>query len=140
MVVIAILVAFAAVAVLCWLLFLFAIYALPLFVGMTVGAWAFHTGAGLLGAFVTGITCAGVTLAAGQLLLIVVRPIWARLSIAAVFVAPAVIADYHATHGIVKHIMPSDVWQIAFSLLGGCFVGVAAFTRMVAIPTFMPDD
>jgi len=34
-----------------------------------------------------------------------VRPLWLRLAIAMVFVAPAALAGYHATHGIVKHTM-----------------------------------
>lgn len=35
-----------------------------------------------------------------------------RLVVAAAFVAPATIAGFHATHGILNHLMPSDAWQI----------------------------
>ena len=50
--------------------------------------------------------------------------------IALVFVAPAAAAGYHATHGIAKHLIPSGVWQIAFSIFGAAAVGVAAFIRI----------
>ena len=44
-----------------------------------------------------------------------------------------VIAGYHATHGIVKHTMPSEGWQIAFSVVGAVAVGIAAFLRIAAM-------
>jgi hypothetical protein len=53
--------------------------------------------------------------------------------IAAAFVAPAAIAGYHATHGIVKHTMPSEAWQVAFSLVGAVVVGVTALARTTTL-------
>jgi hypothetical protein len=47
--------AVAAVAFLAWLLFTFAVYAMPLMIGVTVGIAAWHTGSGMLGAFVVGV-------------------------------------------------------------------------------------
>jgi hypothetical protein len=35
-------------------LFTLAVFALPFFVGLTVGVWAFHTGAGVLGGILVG--------------------------------------------------------------------------------------
>ena len=61
------------------------------------------------------------------------RPLWLRVGIALAFVAPAAIAGYHATHGIVKHTMPSEGWQIAFSVVGAIAVGIAAFLRIAAM-------
>lgn len=101
-----ILVSIAAIGFFCWLLFTLAVFALPFFAGVTVGTWAFETGAGWLGAILIGLVAAGLTLGVFQILLMVVRPTWARLLIALAFVAPAVIAGYHATHRIVKHTMP----------------------------------
>jgi hypothetical protein len=72
----------------------------------------------------------GLTFGIGQLLLGTVRPLWAKLMIALVFVAPAAVAGYHATHGIAKHFMPSDVWQITLSIFGAVAVGVTAFIRI----------
>ena len=58
---------------------------------------------------------------------------WLRVAIALAFVTPAAIAGYHATHGIVKHTMPSEGWQIAFSVVGAIAVGIAAFLRIAAM-------
>ena len=130
----------AAIGFFCWLLFTLAVFALPFFAGVTVGAWAYHTGAGWLGAIVIGIVGAGLTLGIGQLLLMVVRPLWAKLLIALVFVAPAVMAGYHATHGIVKHTMPSETWQVVFSVIGAVAVGVTAFMRVAGMAATSPSS
>lgn len=130
----------AAIGFFCWLLFTLAVFALPFFAGVTVGAWAYHTGAGWLGAIVIGVIGAGLTLGIGQLLLMVVRPLWAKLLIALVFVAPAVMAGYHATHGIVKHTMPSETWQVVFSVIGAVAVGVTAFMRVAGMAATSPSS
>ncbi|MFG1314630.1 hypothetical protein [Xanthobacter autotrophicus] len=38
-----------------------------------------------------------------------------------------------ATHGIVKHIMPSETWQFVFSGVGAIAVGIVAFVRLTAL-------
>ena len=55
------------------------------------------------------------------------------------FVAPAAIAGYHATHGIVKHTMPSETWQLVFSVIGAVAVGVTAFVRITAMASPGPS-
>ncbi|WP_312010502.1 hypothetical protein [Bradyrhizobium neotropicale] len=42
----------------CWLLFTLAVFALPLFVGLTIGIGAFHTGAGAIGGAAAGLVAA----------------------------------------------------------------------------------
>lgn len=133
MIILGILLSIAAIGFFCWLLFTLAVFALPFFVGVSAGTWAYHTGAGWFGAILVGLTAAGLTLGLGQVLLMTIRPIWARLLIALAFVAPAVFAGYHATHGIVKHTMPSETWQMAFSIIGGAAVGVTAFARVTGM-------
>ena len=110
-----------------------AIYALPAFAGVTAGMWAYDTGAGWPGGIAIGLVAAGLIFGVGQLLLAFARPLWLRVGIALAFVAPAAIAGYHATHGIVKHTMPSEGWQIAFSVVGAIAVGIAAFLRIAAM-------
>ncbi|PVE22728.1 hypothetical protein DC522_19515 [Microvirga sp. KLBC 81] len=128
-----ILASLAAIGVLCWLLFTLAVFALPAFVGVSAGAWAHGTGASVLGAILVGVVAAAATFAIIQFLVTFARPIWLKLVAAIVFVAPAAIAGFHATHGIVKHIMPSDAWQIAFSVIGAVAVGVTAFVRVAGM-------
>lgn len=133
MIILGILVCVVAISFLCWLLFTLAVFALPFFVGVNAGMWAMNSGAGWLGAILVGALAAGFTFGAGQLLLGTVRPLWAKLAIALIFVAPAAVAGYHATHGIAKHLMPSGGWQIAFSIIGAVAVGIAAFFRIVGM-------
>jgi uncharacterized membrane protein YeaQ/YmgE (transglycosylase-associated protein family) len=139
MILFAILISIAAIGLFCWLLFTLATFALPLFAGIAAGTWVYHTGAGWLGAIVVGLIGAALTLGIGQFLLIVAQPLWARLLIALVFVAPAAIAGYHATHGIVKHTMPSEAWQIVFSIVGAVAVGATAFMRVAAMAAAVPS-
>jgi hypothetical protein len=133
MIILAILASLAAIGLLCWLLFTLAVFALPAFVGVTVGAWAHGIGAGIPGAVLVGAVAAALTLAAGHLLITFVRPMWLKLIVAIAFVAPAAIAGFHATHGIVKHVLPSEGWQITFSIIGAIGVGITAFIRVAGM-------
>jgi hypothetical protein len=133
MIVVSILASIAAVGVICCLLFYLAVYALPLFAGVTVGTWACGTGAGWLGGIAVGAVAGLATLLAEHLLLVFARPLWLRLMTAAAFVAPAAIAGYHATHGIVKHTMSSETWQVVFSLIGAAVVGITALARLATL-------
>jgi len=133
MIVLGILVSIAAIGTMCWLLFNLAVFALPFFIGLNAGILAYGTGAGWLGGIVVGLLAAGLSLAVGQGLLILVRPIWARLLIALAFVAPAGMAGFYATLGIVKHMMPSETWQLIFSVIGAIAVGVTAFLRVAGM-------
>lgn len=138
MIFLGILLSIAAIGFFCWLLFTLAVFALPFFAGITAVAWAHDTGAGWLGAILVGVVAAGLTLGIGQVLLGIVRPLWARMLIALAFVAPAAIAGYHATHGIVKHTMPSETWQLVFSVIGAIAVGITALARVTAMASTGP--
>jgi len=121
MIVLGILVSIAAIGTMCWLLFNLAVFALPFFIGLNAGG------------IVVGLLAAGLTLAVGQGLLMLIRPMWARLLIALAFVAPAGMAGFYATLGIVKHMMPSEIWQLIFSVIGAVAVGVTAFLRVTGM-------
>ncbi|MFV0383633.1 hypothetical protein [Paracoccus sp. (in: a-proteobacteria)] len=135
-----ILISIAAIGTLCWLLFNLAVFALPLFLGVNAGIWAYGTGAGWLGAIVTGLVGAGLTLAVGQALLMLVRPVWARLLIALAFVAPAGMAGFYATLGITRQMMPSETWQIIFAVIGALAVGVTTFLRIAGMAATDPAE
>ncbi len=135
MIILAILASIAAIGLLCWLLFTLAVFALPVFVGFAAGAWAQGARGGIPGAFVVGVIAAAVTFAVAQLLIAFARPMWLKLAVAVIFVAPAAVAGFHAPHGIVKHLMPSDAWQITFSVIGAFAVGITAFVRVAGMAT-----
>jgi hypothetical protein len=135
MIIIGVLLSIAAISFVCWLLFTLAVFALPFFAGVTAGMWAYDTGAGWLGAIIVGAVAGMSTFGIGQFLLVAVRPLWARIVIALAFVAPATSAGYHATHGIVKHTIPSEGWQVAFSVFGAVAIGLTALIRLAAMAT-----
>lgn len=118
------------ISFLCWLVFTLAVYALPLFIGVTVGMWAHNSGAGVVGGLAVGVLATGGVAIVGQLVFAFARPLWVRLIVAALFAGPAAVAGYAATHGIAKHLMPSESWQMAFSIVGAIAVGITALFRM----------
>ena len=54
--IVAILGSITAIAVLCWLLFTLAIYALPALGGVAAGMWAYETGVGLPGSVLMSLS------------------------------------------------------------------------------------
>lgn len=130
MIIIGILVSLAGIVALCWLLFNLAVFALPLFAGICIGLWANSTGAGGLGGVIVGTLAAAATFGLFQLVLLVVQPAWLKLLVLLIFVAPAVVAGYHATLGIVKLTMPSETWQVVFAVAGAIAVGITAYLRL----------
>jgi hypothetical protein len=138
MIILAIIATLTAVIALCWLLFTLAVFSLPFFAGAIAAIWAYGTGAGLLGGFVVGAVAAAATFGLFRLLLLVARPAWLKIVVMVVFVAPAAMAGYHATLGIVKVTMPSDVWQIIFAIVGAIAVGITAFMRLTMMAPLGP--
>ncbi len=117
----------------CWLLFNLAVLALPLFAGLTIGIWAFHTGAGVLGGIAVSVVAGGMTFGLGKLALAFVPWAWLRLLIIIFYVAPATVAGYSATHGIAQMAMPSPTWQTIFAVIGAIAVSVTAFVRFTGM-------
>lgn len=126
--------AVAAVAFLAWLLFTFAVYAMPLMIGVTVGIAAWHSGSGMLGALVVGIVVSALIVAFGELAFAKLRSPIARTLLALAYAGPAAVAGYHAAHGIANLSVPSPTWLIAFSLAGGVAAGAVALARLASAP------
>lgn len=122
-----------------WLLFTLAVFALPFFVGLTVGMWAFHTGAGALGGIIVGVVTGGAIFGVGQIAMAFLPSAWLRLLIILLFVAPATVAGYTATHGIAQIVMPSATWQMIFSMIGAIAVSVTAFFRFTGVASPGPS-
>ncbi|GGC94186.1 hypothetical protein GCM10010994_59970 [Chelatococcus reniformis] len=138
MIILAILVTLAAIGAMCWLLFALAVFALPFLIGFTAAGWAHTSGAGWLGALIIGFVGAGAILIIGQLLLAFARPLWLKLLIAIAFVTPAAIAGFYATHGVVKHAVPSETWQLVLSVIGAIAIGVVAFAQVTTMGLAAP--
>ena len=117
----------------CWLLFTLAVFALPFFAGLTIGIWAFHSGAGVLGGILVGLAAGGATFGLGQFALAFVPWTWMRLLIILAYVAPATVAGYSATYGLAHMAMPSPTWQTIFAVIGAIAVSVTSFARFTGI-------
>jgi len=118
---------------LCWLVFTLAVYALPLFAGVTVGLWAYETGTGGVGGFLVGTAAAGAVAIVGQLLFGFARPLWIRVIVAGLFAGPAAVAGYAATLGIARLAIPSETWQMAVAIIGAVAVGFTSLFRMAGV-------
>jgi hypothetical protein len=115
---------------LCWILFSLAVYALPFFAAVTVGVWAYGTGAGVIGAVAVGLVAGIATLVVGQVLFAVVRSTLIRAALALAFAAPAAVAGYHAVLGVAAIGIPSEIWRQVFATVGAVIVGFTAAARL----------
>jgi hypothetical protein len=82
------------------LLWRLAIYALPLWCGGAVGCGVYGADGGFGVSLVAGLAAAAAILVIGHLLLGAARSPPLRAGIGLAFATPAVIAGYHAAHGI----------------------------------------
>jgi hypothetical protein len=114
----------------CWLIFTLAVYALPFFVAINAGTWAFHNGAGLLGTPLVAVAAGGMTLAIAQMTFAVTRSLILRAVIAAVFALPATLAGYHVVLTMAQIGVPSLAWREVFACLGAVLIGGTAWTRL----------
>jgi hypothetical protein len=138
MLVIALILNVFGIGLFCWLIFTLAVYALPFFIGLTVGMAAFHGGAGILGALLTGIGAGALTLVLGQVAFAVVRPLILRVMISAAFAIPAAIAGYHAVLGLSQIGMPPLIWREVFAWIGAILTGSTAWARMTVLTEPLP--
>lgn len=138
MTVIGILLGFAGLGFLGWLLFSLAVYALPFFAGVTAGLLAVHTGAGLIGAIVVGIFAAVGTLVVGQMVFTSARSPLACVFVALAFAAPAAYAGYDVIHGLAVLTTPSEVWRRALAVAGALVIGAIAWIRVTAFRPAVP--
>jgi hypothetical protein len=114
----------------CCLIFMLAVYALPFFVAINAGIWAYHSGAGLIGAPFIAIVAGGMTLSIAQIAFAMTRSIILRAVIAALFALPATFAGYHVALAMAQIGVPSLVWQEVIACFGAAFIGSTAWTRL----------
>jgi len=133
MLIIGTILAFVALAYLCWLLFALAVYALPFFAGLSAGLAAYHSGSGPIGAIIVGAVTGAVTLLLGQVALATVRSPLIRGTIALLFAVPAALAGYHAALGLAHVAIPGEGWQDAMAVAAAIIVASTAFLRMALL-------
>ena len=130
MLIVGILLNVVGLGVLCWALFTLAVHALPFFVGMIAGLYAYQNGIGPLGAIVVGFTASGFTLVVGQYAFSVARSPVIRLVIGLLFALPAARVGYDTTLGLAHIGVPWGWWREAFGIFGAIAVGCTAWARV----------
>ncbi len=115
---------------LCWAVFNLAVYALPLFVGITAGMAVYESGAGALSAIAIALIAAAATLVVAQVLFGAVRSPLIRTLVALPFAAAASVAGYHAMSGILSLSALSANWQHILGIIAGLTVGGVAWARI----------
>jgi hypothetical protein len=129
-VILAALFAVIAIVLLCSLLITLTIYALPFYVGLTVGIWVHSNGTGAIGTGAAAIIAGIATLVILHILIATFHSPALRAGLGLVFAAPAAFAAYHAVHGITATATPASPWSVSFSLLGAAIVGVVAWLQI----------
>jgi hypothetical protein len=119
-----------AIVLLCSLLFTLTIYALPFYVGLTVGIWVHSSGTGIIGTGAAAISAGIATLVILHILIATVQSPLLRAGLGLIFAAPAAFAAFHAVHGITAIAMPASTWSLALSILGAAIVGVVAWLQI----------
>lgn len=140
MIIIGIVLTIVGLAHLCWLLFALAVYALPLFAGVTAGLATYHSGSGPIGAIIVGAIASSITLIAGQIAFTTLRSPLIRAAIALLFAMPAAGAGYHAALGLAHIGISAEGWRQVMAVMGAIAVAATAWARMVlSAPCPTPD-
>ena len=124
----------AGLGVFCWLLFALAVYALPSFAAITAAFYAYHSGAGPVGALIFALLTGAATLAAAQVAFNLIQSRLLRFVLALLFAAPAALAGFWMSHGLAALTMPSQLWQNIFAIIGAIVVGATAWLRLTDAP------
>jgi len=124
----------------CLLIFTLAVYALPFFVAINAGIWAYHSGAGVLGMLLVAVAAGGMTLAIAQIAFAMSQSLILRAVVAAVFALPAAFAGCHVALGMAQLGVPSPVWREVFACLGAVFIGGTAWTRLTIFTESRPPE
>ena len=128
--IIAILLTSGALAMLAWIIFNLAVYALPFFAGISAASLAYAHGSGVIGAGVLGLVAGALVLAVGRTALSTMRSPATRVLTLGLYTVPAAIAGFAVTRHIAAWTMPSEDWRTVFALVGGMATAAVACARL----------
>jgi hypothetical protein len=124
----------AALGFLCWALYSLAIYALPVFLGVSAFFAIEAAGHGEFIAILGGLLTSGTAWGVGRTAFALIRSVPLRLLIGIAFGAPAAFAGYHLVYGFSAIGSPSDGLRQIVSAVGAVAIGVTALARLVSDP------
>lgn len=103
-----------------WLILTLVVYALPFF-GALAGMAAFHSGAGIIAAFLVAIIVGAWTPVIGQFAFVIARSAILRAVVAATFAIPTAFAGYHINMEYRRSVCL--VWRDVFTWIGAAGSG-----------------
>jgi hypothetical protein len=113
----------------CALLYYCAVFALPVFIGLSVGFWALNAGAGIASVII-GLIAGVIVFVIGKLAFSCSRSPAVRWMIALLFVLPAAIAGYSLVLQLSQLSVPSNAWRHALAIVGGVIIAFAATVQL----------
>jgi hypothetical protein len=112
------------------LLYRFAIYALPAFIGFAAGSWAMGSGSGVIGGFAFGAVVAGAIFALGQVFYATARSAPLRALILLAFALPAAYAGYSMVLQLAGLGITSTIWRETFAVFAAVIVAGNTVVRL----------
>jgi hypothetical protein len=113
----------------CALLYYCAIFALPVFIGLSVAFWVMNAGAGVASVLV-GFAVGVIVFVAGQLAFSHSRSLAVRWMIVLLFALPAAVAGYSLILQLSELRIASIVWRHAVALIGSAIIGFTAIAQL----------
>ena len=123
-----------ALVVLAWLIFNLAVYALPLFVGVSAASWANAHGSGFVGAGVIGLFAGALALAVGKTVRTTTRSPALRLGVLAVYLIPAAVAGFALARHIAGWTVTGEAWRTGVAVIGAAVTTLVAYARLTSTP------
>lgn len=119
---------------LCWLLFTLAVYALPLWLGLSAAFWLHGAEQGVLAAILGGIFVAGGMAVLGEIVFASLRSVPLRLALGLVYAVPAGLAGFHASKGLSALTGTGEAAGLVLAALAALFIGGTAFASVAGWP------
>ena len=123
-----------------WLVFNMATYALPVMVAVFAARALHAEGLQWLLAVPAGCIAGIATFAVGQLSLAFLRPTWAKLLVIAVFVAPSAFTGYYAAYGLSNMLTHEPITRSIIGGVGAVVIAITAFVRLRTPPAALPEN
>ncbi|MBJ3764605.1 hypothetical protein ILP92_17875 [Maribius pontilimi] len=121
-----------------YVLFTLAVYALPVFVAMSVGIYVYDTDVGVLAALVSAFLSGAATLVFGQIAFATIKSVPVRLALGALYALPAGVAGLHTIKGLSEIGGAGETWTLVFGWIGAFVVGGTAWARIASLAG--PDE
>jgi hypothetical protein len=113
----------------CALLYYCAIFALPVFIGLSVAFWVMNAGAGVVSVLV-GLAAGVVVFVIGQFAFSRSHSLAVRWMIALLFALPAAVAGYSLVLQLSELGVPSIAWRHALAVIGAAIIGFTTIAQL----------